>query len=283
LAQAHALLGSKVTIIEAGPAILGPADTECKQVILNEFNKLGIDVITNAKITKVTKSEQGIQLSSGENVYEGSHLLVATGRQPNLEKLNLEKAGIKHSPKGVDVDSRLRTNYKNVFAIGDLASPFQFTHTAGYHAGIVIQNMLFKLPAKADYSSFPWAIYTTPEIAHTGMSIKEAAEKGATILSLSYENNDRAQANLSTNGLIKAAVNKKGYILGASIAGEQAGELITQWTMAIKHKLKIKQMTSHIVPYPTISELNKRIAGSYFTSTLYSEKVKKLVRFLLRF
>jgi len=283
LAQAHALLGSKVTILEAGPSILGPVDMECKQIILNEFNQLGINVVTNAKITKVAKSTQGIKLSSGDNVYEGSHLLVATGRQPNIEKLNLGDVGIKHSPRGIDVNSRLRTNYKNIFAIGDLASPFQFTHTAGYHAGIVIQNMLFKLPAKVDYSSFPWAIYTTPEIAHTGMSITGAAKKGATILSLTYKNNDRAHANLLTNGLIKVAVSKKGYILGASIAGEQAGELITQWTIAIKNKLKIKQMASHIVPYPTISELNKRISGSYFTTTLYSKKIKKLVSFLLKF
>jgi pyruvate/2-oxoglutarate dehydrogenase complex dihydrolipoamide dehydrogenase (E3) component len=283
LAQAHALLGSKVTILEAESNILGPVDNDCRQVLLDEFKKLGIDVVTKAKVSKVSKQDAQVKLETNIGNYSGSHLLVATGRQPNIEKLNLDKVGIKHSAKGINVDTRLRTNYKNIYAIGDLASQYQFTHTAGYHAGIVIQNILFKLPAKVNYSSFPWAVYTTPEIAHTGMAIKQAEEVGATILSLPYESNDRAQANLSTNGLLKIAVNKRGYILGASIVGEQAGELITQWTLAIRNKLKIKQMASHIVPYPTLSELNKRIAGSYFTPSLYSEKVKKIVRFLLKF
>ncbi|RUS69211.1 hypothetical protein EGW08_023025, partial [Elysia chlorotica] len=254
LAQAHALLGSKVTILEASSTILGPVDAECKQIILNEFDKLGINIVTDAKVTKVIKLENGIRLETNDGNYVGSHLLVATGRQPNIEKLNLLEVGVKHNPKGIDVNNKLQTNIKNIYAIGDLASPFQFTHTAGYHAGIVIQNILFKLPAKVDYSSFPWAIYTTPEIAHTGMSIQEAKNNSATILSLPYKDNDRAQAALATNGLIKVVVDKKGYILGASIVGEQAGELITQWTMAIKHKLKIKQMTSHIILYPTLSE-----------------------------
>ncbi|BCD90312.1 hypothetical protein fh0823_04510 [Francisella halioticida] len=283
LAQAHALLGSKVTILEAEPTILGPVDSDCRQILLDEFEKLGINVVTNTKVTKVSKQDTQIQLETSGGVYSGSHLLVATGRQPNIEKLNLEKVGIKHSARGVNVDTRLRTNYKNIYAIGDLASQYQFTHTAGYHAGIVIQNILFKLPAKVNYSSFPWAIYTTPEVAHAGMPIKQAEQEGATILTLPYDSNDRAQANLSTNGVVKIAVNKKGYILGASIVGEQAGELITQWTLAIKNKLKIKQMASHIVPYPTLSELNKRVAGSYFTPSLYSEKVKRIVSFLLKF
>lgn len=283
LAQAHALLGSKVTLFDAGKSIMGNADEECKSFIINEFKNLGIDIINNARIQKVSKDSQGtITIHNENDTHIGSHLLVATGRTPNIEKLNLRDAGIAHTERGVNVNSCLRTNFKNVYAIGDLASPYQFTHTASYHAGIVIQNILFKLPTKVDYSSFPWVIYTTPELVHTGMSIKEAKAQGASILQLSYTDNDRAQAGLHTNGMIKVAVGKKGVILGATIVGENAGELITQWTMAIKHKLKIKQMAGHIVPYPTLSELNKRIASSYFTPMLYSTKTQKLVQWLMR-
>ncbi|NIY57961.1 NAD(P)/FAD-dependent oxidoreductase, partial [Francisella noatunensis subsp. orientalis] len=166
--------------------------------------------------------------------------------------------------------------------IGDVTRGYQFTHVAGYHAGIVIQNILFKLPAKVDYSSLPWSIYTSPEIAHVGQDISQAQDQGAKVLNLSYQNNDRAVASLATNGLVKVAVNKKGYILGVTIVGESASELIVQWTLAIKNKLKIKDMASHIVAYPTLSELNKRIAGSYFTPKLYSNKVRRLVRLLMK-
>ncbi len=197
--------------------------------------------------------------------------------------MKLNNADIKHTPQGIIVDKRLRTSHKNVYAIGDIASPYQFTHTAGYHAGIVIRNILFKLPAKVDYSSFPWVMYVNPELAHVGMDIAEAEAQGAKVLQLGYKDNDRAQAGKHTNGLIKVAVSKKGYILAATIVGENAGELISQWTLAITNKLKIKHMAGYIVPYPTLSELNKRVAGSYYTEALYSNKTKKVVQFLLRF
>jgi pyruvate/2-oxoglutarate dehydrogenase complex dihydrolipoamide dehydrogenase (E3) component len=171
---------------------------------------------------------------------------------------------------------------KNVYAIGDIASPYQFTHTAGYHAGIVIRNILFKLPAKVDYSAFPWVTYVNPELAHVGMNIQEAESEGAQVLTLTYNDNDRAQAGLHTNGLIKVAVGKKGKILGATIVGEHAGELISQWTLAIANKLTIKNMTSYIIPYPTLSELNKRVAGTYYTKALFSKKTQKIVRFLMK-
>lgn len=282
LAQAHALLGCEVTIVEAFSDILNFADSDCRNIVLNEFEKLGINVITNAKVQEIYKDNDTIYVKTDTNVYFGTHLLVATGRSPNIKKLNLKEVSIAHTEKGVTVDSSLRTNYKNIYAIGDIAGPYQFTHAAGYHAGIVIQSMLFKFPAKVDYKSFPFVVYTTPELAQTGMSISEAEKQGAKILTIDYGSNDRAQANLSTEGLVKVAVNKKGYILGTAIVGESAGELINEWTIAIKNKFKIKQMTSHIVAYPTLSELNKRVAGSYFTPVLYSKKVKTIVRILLK-
>lgn len=282
LAQAHALLGSRVTVFEASDTVLGMLDHECRCVLLREFDSLGINIITNANIDSVEEDTEQIKINCGSKTYQGSHLLVAAGRQPNIEKLNLQGVNINHSLRGIKVDKRLRTNFKNIYAIGDVIGGYQFTHVAGYHAGVVIQNILFKLSAKIDYSALAWSIYTTPEIAHVGQSISLAEQSGAKIMSIPYKDNDRAQASLSTNGLIKIAIGEKGYILGATIVGESASELIVQWSIAIKNKLKIKNMASHIVAYPTLSELNKRLAGNYFTPTLYSEKVKKLVRFMLK-
>ncbi|AEE26892.1 dihydrolipoyl dehydrogenase family protein [Francisella hispaniensis] len=282
LAQAYALLGSQVTIFEASDTILGMLDSECRKVVIKEFDRLGINIITNVNITEIEQQNQQINVYCGDKYYEGSHLLVAAGRQPNLAKLNLDNLGVRYTSRGINVDSRLRTNRKNIYAIGDVTGGYQFTHVAGFHAGIVIQNILFKLPAKVDYSNLPWSIYTSPEIAHVGQNIAQAQTQGAKVLKLSYQNNDRAVASLATNGLIKIAISKKGYILGATIIGENASELIVQWTLAIKNKLKIKDMASHIVAYPTLSELNKRIAGSYFTPKLYSNKVRRLVRLLMK-
>ncbi|MFT4693296.1 MAG: pyruvate/2-oxoglutarate dehydrogenase complex dihydrolipoamide dehydrogenase (E3) component [Francisella sp.] len=289
LAQAHALLGSKVTIIEVGENILAPVDSDARDIVLKEFECLGIDVVTNANIQSIQQSQGSIEISFGDSRSEsgmtkcvGSHLLIAAGRKPNIESLGLDTAGVNSTQKSIVTDNRLRTNHKNVFAIGDIAGPFQFTHAAGYQAGIVIQNILFKLPVKVSYKAFPWSVYTTPEISHVGMSMSDAEKQGAKILEITYNDNDRAQAGLATNGLVKVAVDKKGYILGATIIGENAGDLITQWTIAINNKLKIKAMASHIVAYPSLSELNKRVAGSYFTPTLYSEKVRKVVMLLMK-
>ncbi|MFT6834840.1 MAG: pyruvate/2-oxoglutarate dehydrogenase complex dihydrolipoamide dehydrogenase (E3) component [Francisellaceae bacterium] len=286
LAQAYSSLGCKVSIIEAGPNILGRADIDCINVIKDKFKSDGINIYESANIKEFipenTGAEIKLTINNEELSLKASHILIATGRTPNIEKLKLSNAEIAYTDQGITVNSRLRTSKKNVYAIGDIASPYQFTHTAGYHAGIVIRNILFKLPAKVNYSSFPWVIYVNPELAHVGIDMQEAKSQGAQILQLSYKDNDRAQAGLHTNGLIKVAVSKKGYIMGATIVGESAGELISQWTLAITNKLKIKHMAGYIIPYPTLSELNKRTAGSYYTEALFSNKTKKIVRFLMK-
>lgn len=282
LAQAHVLLGCEVTVFEVSDSVLTMVEKDCREIVISELKSQGIKIITKADIEKVvTEKNEKVIYCNGEK-FTGSDILVAAGRKPNLSKLGLDDANINYTQKGIVVDNRLRTNHKNIFAIGDVTGGYQFTHVAGYQAGIVIQNVLFKLPAKVGYTSLPWSIYTTPEIAHVGISIEQAIKQGAKILEISYSDNDRAQAGLDTKGLVKVAVDKKGYILSATIVGKSSSELITQWTIAIKNKLKIKAMTSHIVAYPTLSELNKRVAGSYFTPTLYSPKVKKIVRFMMK-
>ena len=192
---------------------------------------------------------------------KGSHLLVATGRQANSDKLDLEKTGVEFDRRGIKVDASLRTNKKHIFAAGDIASGPQFTHIAGYHAGILIRRICFKMPAKVDYSALPWVTYTDPELANVGLTHKQALEKlgEAKIKTISwpFEENDRAQCEKSTAGLIKITALENGKILGAGIVGPHAGELIGMWGLAITKGMKLKDITGMISPYPTFGEINK--------------------------
>jgi pyruvate/2-oxoglutarate dehydrogenase complex dihydrolipoamide dehydrogenase (E3) component len=213
---------------------------------------------------------------------EGSHLLIATGRRPNIEGLGLERAGVAHDRRGVRISRKLLTSNKRVFAIGDVTGGLQFTHMANYQAGIVIRRALFRLPAKASERAFPMAIYTEPELARTGMSEDEARKSGADlkILRWPYSENDRAIAERKEEGFIKVICDGKGRILGATIIGEQAGELIQIWTMAIQQKLNIKSMTEIIFPYPTLSEISKRAAYGFYAGKLSGGMMRNVVRWL---
>jgi pyruvate/2-oxoglutarate dehydrogenase complex dihydrolipoamide dehydrogenase (E3) component len=297
LAQAHRRLGTKVTLLEMF-SVLGKDDPEVTEVVKKRMIEEGIDIREGVKITKVSKETNGVSVhiespgspgsteSAGkEEIIGGSHLLIAAGRSPNVDALNLAAANIEFDRKGITVDARLRTSNKRVFAIGDVAGGMQFTHAAGYHAGIIIRNILFKLPAKVNYDAFPWVTYTDPEIAHVGkteLQAKETLRSDVRILRFPFAENDRAQAERDTDGMIKVVTDKKGRILGCSMAGPRAGELILPWALAISQKMKIGAMASVVAPYPTLSEISKRAAGSFYTPSLFSEKTKKIVRFLLK-
>ena len=193
---------------------------------------------------------------------------------------------MKYSPKGIDVDAHLRTSNRKIYAIGDVvAGGYQFTHIAGYHAGIVIRNALFRLPAKVDYRALPWVTFTEPELANVGMTEAEAQKSGETlrILRWPFHENDRAQAERETEGLVKIIATKGGRVLGAGIVGAQAGELIQLWSLVIAKRLKLGDVANLILPYPTLGEVNKRAAGSFFTPKLFSPLTRKVVRFLARF
>jgi len=289
LAQAHRRLGAEVTVMEMA-RLLVKDDPELTKIVIRRLQNEGLNLVEGGRNLKLEQTADGqiaarCESDMGKQCVIGSHLLIATGRRANVDGLNLEAAGVNYSPRGVDVDARLRTSNKNVFAIGDVAGPYQFTHMAAYQAGIVIRNMLFKLPARVDYSAVPWVTYTDPELAHVGMSEADARQAGreVRVLRWQFDENDRAQAEKRTEGMIKVITTPKGFILGASIVGIHAGELIQPWILAISQKLKIGTMASAIVPYPTLAEANKRIAGSFYTEKLFSAKTKWLVRFLLRF
>ena len=288
LAQAHRRLGCRVTILDIAQT-LSNDDPELAEVVRTRMLAEGVAIRAGIEIVSVEKTAAGIAVNirddGKDERIEGSDLLVAAGRVPNLDGLDLEKAGIDYDRRGIKVDARLRSTNRRVFAIGDAAGGFQFTHVAGYHAGIVIRNALFRLPAKIDYTALPWVTYTDPELAHVGLNEKQAREKHGDIRILRhpFAENDRAQAEARTDGLVKVIVSPKGVILGASIVGAHAGELIQSWILPIQKKMKIKEIAGLILPYPTLGEVNKRAAGSFFTPTLFSERTKKFVRFVLWF
>ena len=287
LAQAHRRLGCRVTVLEKF-SVLGRNDPELADVVRKRMVEEGVDLHEGVDIVNLSGTEgrilATIERDDKRTTIEGSHLLVAVGRTPNLDGLGLDEAGIEYGRQGVKVDARLRTTNRRVFAIGDAAGSYQFTHVAGYHAGIVIRNALFRLPAKVDYRAVPWVTYTDPELAHVGMTEDDARKAHGTIRVLrhGFAENDRARAEREIEGSVKVITDGRGVIVGASIVGAHAGELVQSWILPIQKKMKVKDVAGLILPYPTLGEANKRVAGSYFTPKLFSDRTRKVVRFLSR-
>ena len=285
MAQAHRRLGSKVTVIEGAKA-MGKDDPEMAEVVLENLRAEGIEIIEEAQAEKISGSGGNIIVHTPKGDFTGTHLLMAVGRKVNLDKLDLEKGGVAFTRGGVKVGPDLRsTTNKKVYAVGDAAGGLQFTHVAGYHAGVVIRSMLFGLPSKQRTDHIPWATYTDPELAQVGMTEAQAKKKYGgqlEVVRFPYHENDRAIAERKTKGLIKVMV-VKGKPVGASIAGAHAGELIGMWAMAIANKMKMSAIANTVLPYPTISEINKRAAGQYFSPRLFeSDTVKRVVGFVQR-
>jgi len=288
MAQAHRRLGCKVTVIEAF-SILPKDDPEAVAIIRNRLISEGVAVIEGAKVEGVSQAGNGIAVGVARGgrteTVTGTHLLIAAGRRANVNDLGLDAANVTFSAKGIEVDARLRSvTNKRVFAIGDVAGGYQFTHMASYHAGIVVRNALFNFPAKVDYRAVPWVTYTDPELAHVGKTLPEAqkTDTGAKATKWEIAENDRAQAERATEGFIKVVTSGKGRIVGATIVGRHAGELILPWVLAAQKAMSMRDMTGIIAPYPTLSEISKRAAGAYFTPSLFSERTRSIVRFMQR-
>ena len=289
MAQAHRRLGSKVTVLE-GATALGKDDPELAAIVLDALRDEDIDIRENALADKVTAGAGGgvkVHVKSGAETVEidGSHLLLAVGRKPNLSDLNLEAAGVKYDRRGVTVNKGLKTSNRKVYAIGDVAGGLQFTHVANYHAGLVIRNALFRMPVSVNNDTVPWCTYTEPELAHIGLSEKDAKERGhkINVLRWPYHENDRAQAERVTKGHIKVITGKGGKILGATIVGEHAGELIQMWSLAIAQGMKIKAMTGWISPYPTLSEINKRVSYKQYATAPSNPVIRSVISLLSKF
>ena len=284
MAQAHVRLGSKVTVIEGFKA-MGKDDPEMAAIVLDNLRTEGIEIAEDAMASQIKGADGEITVETKDGrSFTGTHLLMAVGRKANLDKLDLDKAGIAHD-RSIKVDASLRSSNRKVYAIGDVAGGLQFTHVAGYHAGVIIRSMLIGLPSKQRTDHIPWATYTDPELAQVGLTEAQAVEKhgdAAQVVRFDFAGNDRAIAEGKTKGLIKVMI-VKGRPVGVSIAGPQAGELIQVWALAIANKLKMSAVAAMVAPYPTLGEVNKRAAGAYFTPKLFdSPMVKRVVGFVQR-
>ena len=290
MAQAHRRLGARVTLIEMA-RLLGGDDAELVGFVHRSLLREGVEVWEGHRVIAVaaTPTAPRIRVSvegpTGPATIEGTHLLIAAGRTPNLSGLDLTGAGIAHAAGGITVDKGLRTTNRRVFAIGDCIGGRQFTHVAAYHAGIVLRRALFRLPATAGGQAIPTVTYCDPELAQVGDDEPAARERGGPIrvLRWPFAENDRAQTERRSEGLIKVITTRRGRILGAGIVGAHAGELIQPWVLALDQKLGIGAMARTIVPYPTRGEVGKRAASSYYAPKLFSARTKRLVRFIGRF
>ncbi|MCX8515620.1 MAG: NAD(P)/FAD-dependent oxidoreductase, partial [Alphaproteobacteria bacterium] len=264
MAQAHCRLGAQVSVVDLR-RVLPRDDQAAAAIVKKQLEKEGVKFYEEATIESVAHATGKNNDSNGKGVtvkiknyknekiiIKGSHLLVATGRKSNTEQLMLGRPRIRISSRGIVVDKHLRTNLKHVFAIGDCAGGPQFTHTAGYHAGIIIRQICFKLPATTNYHALPWVTYTDPELAQVGITDRAVmtAPHKFNVCSWPLADNDRAMTEQDTAGFVKIITDKKGRVLGGTIVGAGAGEMIGIIGLAVSAKLKISQLASMIFPYP---------------------------------
>ncbi|WP_119306047.1 dihydrolipoyl dehydrogenase family protein [Cohaesibacter haloalkalitolerans] len=301
LAQAQRRLGAEVVVLEAF-SLLSREDPELSSLVGNRLRREGITIHEGAKITRIdppTNPEahpHGARIrfsvpredgkgETDEEILDASHLLVATGRTANVDGLGLEAAGIGYDRRGIAVKPTLRTSNRRVYAIGDVTGGMQFTHVAGYHAGLVVRNILFRLGAKEDLGILPRVTFTDPELAHVGFDEGQARQKFGKIriLRWPYGDNDRAQAERQTGGFIKIILNRKGVVIGASVVGANAGEIINMWALIVSQKMNIKAVTGYVSPYPTFSEIGRRAAISSFSDLPGKSGVRSIISLLKKF
>ncbi len=287
LAQAHRRLGAEVTLIEMA-RILPKDDEEAVALVRQHLAGEGMRLIEGGKAVRVEASENGVAIAverggAAERI-TGSHLLIAVGRKPTVAGLGLEAAGVAVEKTGIRVDERLRTTNRRIYAAGDVSGGPQFTHMAGHAAGIVLRNALFRLPAKVERRAVPWVTYTDPELAQVGLTLAVARARGeeVTVVRGDYGESDRARAERAGEGFVKVVATPRGAVLGATIVGRNAGELILPWVLAMQQGLGLRAMASVIAPYPTLGEIGKRAAGSFYAPRLFGPGTRRLVRLLQR-
>ncbi len=293
LAQAHRRLGARVTVIDEGP-LLSREDPELVRHVVEALQREGVSIRSMSRIEGVAPRGDGLALTlvgSGERREEivASHLLIATGRNPVVDGLGLEAAGIAVDADGIRVDRRLRTTNSRVYAIGDCASTRiagpRLTHMANHHAGIVLRAILFRARGRIDPDKVPRVTFTEPEIAAVGLTEAIARERHGRIgiARWPFAENDRAQADRATAGEIKVVTDRRGRILGCHIVGVGAGELITPWTMAVGRRLRLRDMANVVMPYPTRSEVARRVAIASLQPLTQNPWLRRLIRFLRLF
>ncbi len=270
LGQAFLNLGSEVTIIDRNEKIFNKDEPEVGPVMLKKLSEDGINFELSASIDEIAEVNGEISVSiKTENAMKkiyGDAILVSLGRKPNTYDLNLQKIGVLQKRNGqIEVNEKLQSSQKHIYAAGDATGPYNFTHTAGYQAGVILQNALFGTGKQVDYYNIAWSTYTQPEVAHVGLLENKAREcyKDISVYNVSLKGNDRARAESDTDGFLKIVLDKDGVVLGATIVGNKAGELIAFAALAVSQKINIKAFNDIILPYPTQSEIYKAAANQY--------------------
>ena len=290
MAQAFNRLGTRITVIQRSGQILSKEDKDLADAVMERLSQEGVAFALGAAIITVAEKDgrKAVTFKNNEGEIKtiaADALLVAMGRAPNVDGLGLGNIGITHTNKGIEVDSRLRTNHKHIYAAGDITGKYLFTHAAGYEGGIVVSNAIFHLPRKTDYTFLPWCTYTSPELASIGLN-----EKGATAAGIKYSvwteefrNNDRSLAEGEETGKIKMLLDEKEKPIGIQILGLHGGDLLSEWVAVLNGKVKLSTLAGAVHPYPTLGEINKRVAGSFLASKIFSDTVKKGLKFFFNF
>ena len=286
MAQAFSRLGTETTVIQRSGQILSKEDKEMADEIINALSSEGVIFHLNTSIVRVkgkgNKKEVVIRKGDEKEItLKAETLLIAMGRKPNLDSLGLDKIGITFSKKGIEVDNRLRTKKKHIYAAGDVTGEYQFTHAAGYEGGIVVSNAIFHLPRKVDYRFLPWCTYTDPELASIGMNEKRAKAAGIeySVWTEEFKENDRSLAEGEEVGKLKMIMDANEKPIGVQTLAPRAGEILSEWVAILNGKVKLATLASAVHPYPTLGEINKRVAGSYFTPKIFSDRIKKGLKF----
>ncbi|MGH8728157.1 MAG: dihydrolipoyl dehydrogenase family protein [Burkholderiales bacterium] len=284
MAQAFRRLGSEVDVVEMSSRILDKDDPDLAEVVFERLRMEGIRFHLSAKVARAEgkKGDVCLSLEGGkQNAVAGTHLLIAAGRKPNLDGLDLERAQVKVEKDRLVVDEHLRTSNKDIYACGDVAGSYQFTHIAEYQAGIVLRNVLFHLPAKPSGHAVPWCTFTDPELAQVGLSETEVKKQNRAhkVYRFQFADIDRAQAEGETAGFAKVVTDPKGTLLGAAIVGRHAGELIHEYVLAVTKKMKISDLSGVIHIYPTLAQINRRAADVALKAKLTPFR-KKLLRMI---
>jgi pyruvate/2-oxoglutarate dehydrogenase complex dihydrolipoamide dehydrogenase (E3) component len=286
MGQAFNRLGTNVYIVDRADQILGKEDKEMADIVRDVMQEEGVVFHLNASIEEVkdlgSEKEVTLRDSKGKTIHLKSEtILVAMGRAPNTGGLNLENIGVEFERAGITVDRRLRTTQKHIYAAGDVSGGYQFTHAAGYEGGIVVSNSIFRLPRKTDYTYLPWCTFTDPPLGSIGMNEKRATSSGIkyTVWTEAFKDNDRSLAEGEEIGNIKMLLDEKEKLIGVQILGPNAGDLLAEWVAVLNGRVKLSTLAAATHPYPTIGEINKKVTGAYFSSKIFSDKIKKGLKF----
>ncbi len=284
MGQAFLRLGSKVTILQRAPNILPQDDSALSDELKAILEKESMTIHVSTEAISISEKDHVISVECNTGLtITADKILIATGRQANIDHLCLDKAGVKTSNKGIIVDNRMRSSKKHIFACGDVCGPYLFTHMAEYQAGLVISNAIFRFPKKADYRVIPRVTFTDPELAQVGLTEQQARDQGIEpiVLSLPFKDNDRALTDVENTGTCKL-ITRKGKILGASILGPHAGELIHEIVLAMQAGVKIADISAAIHAYPTLSQIHRRTVNTAYAPKLFSATTRSIVKWINR-